>query len=178
MNNLIEKIDGLIQELQKGIAEAAKKADFSLAARLSEKAREVELTRQELRGIDSRLEQLRNDLSVKDTQKISDAEFRVFFCKVTGGCIRQNLLILTHQIRMGFIRIGEEMEIEMHDGKKFVTDVVEKGNKLRERGEIARFYRENHVNEGDYVVLEEVSLGKWLLRKTRPTDNSPKRIGY
>jgi len=177
MKTLEQEIEELLKELQDHITEAAKKADFGLTAKLSQNAKELEVMRGQIKDIRARLEAMKRNLSDKPVLDSSKGRFRKFFCEVTGGCIRQNLLTLTRQIQRGAIKVGETMEIELHDGKRFVTDVVEKGNKLRERGEIARFYRENHVVEGDYVVLEEVSSGKWLLRKMRSDESHSRESG-
>lgn len=50
-------------------------------------------------------------------------------------------------------------------GDVFETELLQNGNKLRERGSIGRFYREASVSEGDYVVLTETSPGNWALEK-------------
>jgi len=80
--------------------------------------------------------------------------------------IRQNLLTLTPHVKRGRIKIGEELIIEVApSGERFVTRLLRIGNKLRARGEIAHFYRTAGVKGGDYVVLTEISPGKWTLTK-------------
>jgi len=177
MKTIDQEIEELLTELQSLIAQAAKKADFGLTAKLSQNAKELEVMKGQIKDIKARLGILKKNLSGNPMPEASTGKFRKLFCEVTGGCVRQNLLTLTRQIQRGVIKVGETMEIELPDGKRFITDVVEKGNKLRERGEIARFYRENHIIEGSYVVLEEISLGKWLLRRTRPDEPPPRESG-
>ena len=89
--------------------------------------------------------------------------------EVTAGDLRQNLLKLTPHIKRKKIKLGEEMIIEADpSGERFQTVVSEKGNKLRARAEVARFYKAAKVEPGDYVVLIEVAPGRWLLKKPPP----------
>lgn len=86
--------------------------------------------------------------------------------EVSQGMINQNLLTLTEAIKRGTVRVGEELIIEaLPSERKFKTVVMASGNKLQERGEINKFYSSAGVREGDYVILQEVSLGQWKLRK-------------
>jgi hypothetical protein len=39
------------------------------------------------------------------------------------------------------------------------------GKKLRERGKIAKFYRDAGVHAGDVVLLIEITPGQWQLKK-------------
>ena len=86
--------------------------------------------------------------------------------EVTQGMINQNLLTLTDHVRWGRIRAGEDLIIEAQpSGARFRTDLVENGNKLRERGKIGQFYREAGVHAGEFVVLTETAPQRWTLRK-------------
>ena len=80
--------------------------------------------------------------------------------------IKQNLLTLTEHVKRGRIRVGEDLIVEAHpSGERFRTDLVENGNRLRERGAIGRFYREAGVHDGEFVVLTETGPQRWTLRK-------------
>ncbi len=69
-------------------------------------------------------------------------------------------------INRGRIKVGEELVIEAFpSGERFQTIVSDTGNKLRARGEIARFYRDAKVNPDDYVLLTEETPGHWTLKK-------------
>ncbi len=82
-----------------------------------------------------------------------EAKLRELPVEVTTGMIRQNLLTLTKHLKQRRIRIGEELTIEAQpSGERFRTALLEKGNKLRERGAITRFYRDAGVHPGDFVV--------------------------
>jgi hypothetical protein len=86
--------------------------------------------------------------------------------EVTEGDIRQNLLKLTPHINRGKIKVGEQLLIEaLPSGERFQTVVSDKGNKLRARGEIARFYKDSGVQPGDFVLLSEDTPGRWTLKK-------------
>jgi hypothetical protein len=85
---------------------------------------------------------------------------------VTQGMINQNLLTLSPHMRRGIIRSGEKLSIEaLPSGDRFETELLASGNKLRERGRIAKFYRDAAVRAGDLVVLREVTPGHWQLKK-------------
>jgi hypothetical protein len=80
--------------------------------------------------------------------------------------INQNLLTLTEYVHRGVVRIGEEFTIESDPpGEFFKTDLVQHGNKLRERGAIARFYRMAGVRAGDAIVLAEIAPRRWKLAR-------------
>jgi hypothetical protein len=58
------------------------------------------------------------------------------------------------------------MKIEARpSGELFCTDLLRDGNRLRERGAIARFYREARVHAGDRVVLTQDASNRWKLEK-------------
>jgi hypothetical protein len=81
---------------------------------------------------------------------------------------------LTPHVKRGKIKIGEELVIEaLPSGEKFQTVVSDKGNKLRARGQIARFYKEAKVQPGDHVLLTEVAPGRWTLKKAPPGEYGP-----
>lgn len=94
--------------------------------------------------------------------------------EITQGEINQNLLTLTSARKRGHIRIGEHFKIRMPDGQEFETELVHPGNRLRERGWIREFYRQQGIKPGDFVVLEEIEPGIWKLNKdTSPATPAP-----
>jgi hypothetical protein len=91
---------------------------------------------------------------------------RTIEIQVTQGMINQNLLTLTDHVHRGIVRIGEEFTVESEpSGEVFKTELLENGNKFRERGAIARFYEAAHVHAGDCITLAETSPRRWKLRK-------------
>lgn len=91
---------------------------------------------------------------------------RVLPIEVTEGMINQNLLTLTEHVKRGRIKVGESLTVEVFpSGARFRTELLSNGNKLQERGAIGRFYREVGVKKWDFVVLTEVSPGRWTLKK-------------
>lgn len=96
--------------------------------------------------------------------------------EVTQCMIKQNLLTLTDHVKRGRIRVGEDLIVETQpSGERFRTDLVENGNRLRERGAIGRFYREAGVHEGEFVVLTETAPQRWTLNKAVPGEYMGRR---
>jgi len=105
----------------------------------------------------------------KSTIGVSNKRTRRIRTSISQGEINQNLLTLTQARKRGLIRLGEQFRIILPNGQDFETELVQPGNKLRERGRIREFYEEQNLKPDDYVVLEEVSAGTWTLTK----ENSP-----
>jgi hypothetical protein len=158
-----------IANLMKQISEAASAHDLAAIQRLSRKAAELHELKEQVASIQRRITSLTVDEVISDpvaARQQSNGRNRELAIEVTGGDLRQNLLKLTPYIKRGKIKVGEEMMVEaLPSGERFQTVVSEKGNKLRARGEIARFYRDAEVKAGDYVLLTEVALGRWSLKK-------------
>lgn len=104
-----------------------------------------------------RLENISQDSSPKRLRRI-----RV---SITQGAINQNLLTLTDARKRGLLRSGEHFKIRFPDGEELETELIQPGNKLRERGRIGAFYRHQEVHVGDYVILAEIEPGVWTLTK-------------
>ncbi len=169
MNEPTNELDTHITNVMAQITEAASKHDLPTIQRLSRKAGELQEMKEQIAAIQHRIKSLNNEntetapMTAKEQPNGRSRELPV---EVTDGDIRQNLLKLTPHIKRNKIKIGEELVIEaLPSGERFQTDVSEKGNKLRARGEIARFYKEAKVKGGDYVLLTEVSPGRWTLKK-------------
>ena len=159
------------------IAEAASSQDIPAVQRLSKKAAELKDLKDQAAAIQQRLSKLSDEDSRKDPPTSNNGlsgSIRELPIRVTEGMIRQNLLTLSLHIKRGKIKLGEELTIEaLPSGDRFRTILLDKGNKLRERGRIAQFYRDAHVKGGDYVVLNEVSPGRWTLKKAPPGQHAP-----
>jgi hypothetical protein len=111
------------------------------------------------------------------TNESPNGKIRELAVEVTDGDIRQNLLKLTPHVKRRKIKVGEELIVEvLPSGERFQTVVSEKGNKLRARGEVARFYREAKVKAGDYVLLTEIAPGHWTLKKAPPGEYGVSRL--
>jgi hypothetical protein len=89
--------------------------------------------------------------------------FRVLRVGVSAGMLRQNLLTLTEARKSGEVSLGEQFRVTVPDGSVFKTDLVEPGNRFRERSEVRKFYAANEVQEGDIIYLKEVQKGDWKL---------------
>jgi hypothetical protein len=83
------------------------------------------------------------DAKAIDPATQSGSRLRKTAVEVSQGMIRQNLLTLTKLKKQGLIHDGDELLIEAQpSGERFRTDFMFDGNKVRERGAIARFYRD------------------------------------
>ncbi len=139
---------------------------------LTKRASELEGMRNAIVGIEKRLKEL-DVPTVTDPagpqqprQPVVEGKLREMPVEVTQGMLNQNLLTLTEHVKRQRIQPGEELLIEAApSGDRFRTDLVVNGNKLRERGAIARFYREAGVSAGDFVELVETAPHQWVLRK-------------
>lgn len=85
--------------------------------------------------------------------------------EVSEGMLNQSLLTVTDARKLGIVSLGERLKVTLPGGVSFETEVVEPGNRLRERGLIRSFYRDQRIEAGDYVVLSEVARGEWTLEK-------------
>lgn len=111
-----------------------------------------------------KMEVLNDDASAPHPKRL-----RRIRTEITQGEINQNLLTLTAARKRGYIRIGEQFKIRLPDGQEFETVLLGAGNKLRERGRIRDFYRQQNIKAGDVVLLEEIDPGVWTLTKAIPT---------
>lgn len=169
--------DALNQHIVAGynqIIDAAKSHDLAAVQRHSRKVAELEDLKHQHEAIQQRLANLGSkDANVAtplaNERMRTSGTARELPIEVTEGMIRQNLLTLTPHVKRGRIMIGEELTIEaLPSGERFTTVLLQNGNKLRARGEIAQFYRDARVKNGDYVVLAEIAPRHWTLAKAPP----------
>jgi hypothetical protein len=167
----LSKIEQILNETLIGISSAATNRDLMKVAMLTQRANQLENMKMTILSIEERLQ----GFQTKSTDQISvaptkaPATLRTLEIEVTQGMINQNLLTLTHHVKRGKIQPGENLVIEtLPGGEKFQTELLSNGNKLRERGAIARFYKEAGIRAGDFAVLTEVAPQRWTLRKGTP----------
>lgn len=176
MNERKNELEHLITSVMAQITEAAAKEDLAAIQHLSRKATELHQLKEQLAAIERRVASLLSEQPGTFhcvAAERTNGELRKLPIDVTDGDIRQNLLKLTPHIRQRKIKIGEELDIEAHpSGEKFRTVVSDKGNKLRARAEIARFYRDAKVEPNDFVLLTEETPGRWTLKKAPPGEYS------
>jgi hypothetical protein len=159
----VKLIDEMFDATLQKAADALKNRDLAGATALMRQAAEYEDAKKTLADLESRLLSPQRTPTPNGSKATKLRELPV---EVTAGMIRQNLLTLTKQIRQGRIAIGEDLTIESQpSGERFRTQLLPKGNKLQERGAIARFYRDAGVRDGDFVVLTEVAPKQWTLKK-------------
>ena len=154
----------------KEITEAASKHDLVAIQRVSRKATELNELKEQMTALQQRIANLNNEAAAPAAAlEQPNGKLREFAVEVTDGDIRQNLLKLTPYVRRGKVEVGEDLIIEaLPSGERFQTVLSEKGNKLRARGEVARFYRDANVKADDCVILTEVAPGRWTLKKAPP----------
>ncbi len=166
MNKLTEEIEDAITQAMKEISRAAERHDLPVLEHLTHKASELRAMKDQVVAIENRLRAMRNGSHAAPAQAGSSGAIRELVVEVTQGMINQNLLTLSEHIRRGIIRTGEKLSIEAQpSGDHFETELLATGNKLRERGRIAKFYRDAGVRPGDCVMLREVTPGHWQLKK-------------
>jgi hypothetical protein len=166
-----EIIDDAFQTTMEQIKEAADRGDLAAVTVLARKATECKELKKSLIAFEERGEKILETVPINFGVAAPDGEvkLRELPVEVTNGMKKQNYLSLTPHIRQQRIQIGEDLTIEVQpNGERFRTQLLEKGNKLRERGAIARFYHDAKVQAGDFVVLTEVSPRQWTLKKALP----------
>jgi Asp-tRNA(Asn)/Glu-tRNA(Gln) amidotransferase C subunit len=174
MNAQTNELDGHIKNVMAQIAEAASasKPDLAAIQRLTRKAAELQEMKEQMAAIHQRIASLNSestDVPPLTPNQPTNGKIRQLLIEVTAGMLRQNLLTLAPHARSGKIKVGEELIIEAQpSGERFQTVLLEQGKKLRARGEIASFYRDAKVKDGDYVLLTEVTPGRWTLKKAPP----------
>jgi hypothetical protein len=169
MGTQTDEIDKQIKNVMDQISGAASKQDLATIQRLTRKASELKELKEQLAAIQQRIASLLIESGhtlVPNTSQPTNGIIRQLPIEVTDGMIRQNLLTLAPQVKNGRIRVGEELVIEaLPSGERFHTELLEQGKRLRARSEIASFYRAAKVKGGDYVLLTEVTPGRWTLKK-------------
>ncbi|MDF9834317.1 hypothetical protein M2103_002562 [Ereboglobus sp. PH5-5] len=75
--------------------------------------------------------------------------------KITEGMIRQNLLTFTKPIKKGKLKAGQKMILETKS-EIVESEIIQPGNKLRERGAVGRLYRESHAQPNDLLILTRI----------------------
>ena len=79
--------------------------------------------------------------------------------------LNQSIFSVTQARKRGIIRLGERLKVTLPDSTAFETEIVEPGNRFRERGLVRAFYEREKVEGSDFVVLSEVKPGEWTLKK-------------
>ena len=101
-----------------------------------------------------------------DESSKSKSGNRKLIIEVSNGMRKQSLLTLSSARKSGLVRVGEEFVITPSPANtSFKTELVYPGNRLKERGQIRKFYEANKIKCGDSVVLEEKEPGKLVLRQ-------------
>jgi hypothetical protein len=164
-----ELIDQAFDRTMKEAELAVQRRDVAAATALMRKATEYQDLKKSLISVEERLKGLESQPVTATAEAAGDGKLRELPVEVTGGMIRQNLLTLTKHVKQRRIAVGEDLTIETQpSGERFRTELLLKGNKLQERGAIARFYRDAGVHDGDFVVLTEVAPKRWTLTKASP----------
>lgn len=82
---------------------------------------------------------------------------------VTEGMISISALSLTHAVKQGVLHRGQALRVTLPNGQSFETTIDSPGNRLKERGKIAAFFKMEGVTPNTWVYLKEYSRGEWLL---------------
>jgi hypothetical protein len=168
LNDIPTTIETLMVRTMAKISHAAGKPDCNVAEleALTKRASELKQMKEQVAAIQHRLHSMSGGGESRGKSSAREGFLRELLIEVSQGMISQNLLTMTMPLRRGLVKVGEELIIEpLPKGERFKTDVMQPGNKLRERGKIGKFYRDAGVQAGDYVILREVALGQWQLQK-------------
>jgi len=190
MFNPLQRIDDLLDHVMDAVKRAAENHDVDALPDLSRFSKHLKESKNRFRALERELADLEVEFSrlcgpppplfdisePKSTQEngprrsdplsIAERPKCRLVVDVTQGMINQNLLTLSEHVKAGRIRPGIEMTIEATpSGDLFSSTLLSDGNRLQERGAIARFYRDARVRAGDKVVLTEDSPNHWKLEK-------------
>jgi hypothetical protein len=162
----IEEIRTKLEETMHQIRAAP---NLATAASLVRRATEYENAIKTLVSVEQRLRDLEPLRQIATAPSNGEGKLRELPVEITGGARREHYLALTKHIKSGRVQIGEDFIIETEpSGERFRTELLAKGNKLRERGAIGRFFDDAGVHEGDFVVLVETAPKRWTLKKAPP----------
>jgi hypothetical protein len=140
-------------------------------------AKQVELLKRNLKALkaigDHAVNVMVNTLSFPtDESSVAASGMRTLLIEVSAGMINQHLLTLTEAKDDGKVKTGEKFTILLPDGTSFSTELCDPGNKLRERGQIRKFYQGEKINPGDKVIMTEVSHGSWKIYPVKSPEGS------
>ena len=193
--DLIERIEHLLESAMSAVKAAAERRDVHALQQLTRRSQRLNELKDRAMQVDQEVRDFEGGTASESTANgglvpnrgvnsaavgresiglASDSTAHRMVIEVTQGMINQDLLTLTDHVRVGRIRPGAELKIEAKpSGRRFSTDLLSNGNRLRERGEIASFYRDAHVRAGDRILLTEVSPNHWTLEKFQRADPIP-----
>jgi hypothetical protein len=137
-------------EMGEEIIAAMKKIRNALKL-LNEASAEAELAESVLMGVDT-----------SGSRNVTSG-LRQIEVNVTEGMINISGLSLTGAVKKGILQLGETMRITLPDGKTFVTTIESPGNRLKERGLIAQFFKSENIEPYSSVYFKEIAHGDWLL---------------
>jgi hypothetical protein len=167
VDEFADEIETEIALTMQQISTAAGRRDLNAVEQGTKKAAELTAIKDQHEASKSRVRTLKSGSQFSSPPVRTLGAIRELAMHVTQGMITQNLLTLTEPVKQGKIRVGERLSIEAlpsHD--RFQTELLGSGKKLRERGKIAKFYRDAGVHAGDVVLLIEITPGQWQLRKS------------
>ena len=166
MNPLIDPIEQAIAQIEQAITNWRQLISATAATATVDALQFWSKRVSELEEIRNRLCSLKNGSQPSGSTSQTSGAIRALSVEVTQGMINQNLLTLTPHVKAGTIRVGDRLIIvALPSGDQFQTELLVNGNKLQERGKIAKFYRDAGVRAGDVVQLTEVNPGHWQLKK-------------
>ena len=194
--DLIQRIECLLEKTLRAVSAATERCDFSTLQQLSRRGQRLKELRDRVSDVERELRELENGFSDRlvtserthqsepmdagsappppDERPMQASGRNRLVIEVTQGMINQNLITLTEHVNAGRIRPKIEIRIEAKpSGELFCTELLADGNRLRERGAIARFYRDARVRAGDRVLLAEVSGDRWTLEKIQRNTSIP-----
>ena len=143
-----------IEDLERSVWELIKRStetkDLKMLARLNPIAQDIDRIKKEI----DKIKQTIN--SIEGGEKDEVDEIKMVSWEITKGAIEYDYLSITKPKKARLIPAdGTEFEIETSEGQVFRTEIIQPG-RLRERGEIKKFYKMANIKPGDKVVWQEI----------------------
>jgi hypothetical protein len=172
--DLYHHLDDLIEIAEGNLNGLKLRDDIDYARAMLSQIDELEKLKGVAGKLQERMEEIRDHelcISCGSDQRTSVKNgLRKVTIQITEGMLRQSLLSMTAAKKAGVVKLGEQFKIHLPSGEELATELINPGNKLRERGRIQAFYKAKGVKEGDYVVLTEFEKGVWKMGVIRSAE--------
>jgi hypothetical protein len=146
-------IDQLLDGISSDIQEFADHHDFETVSFLTKTASAVQASKKII------VEEHKRPGLV--TPKGNNGSFRI---QITEGALKNSYLNITEGLHNGVLKLGAVILLKLPNNQQVTTKVVP-GNRLQERGLIAKFYQQEKIRAGDFLSMAEISPGTWFLQK-------------
>jgi hypothetical protein len=144
----MKEINDLERSVWELIKHSTETKDLKMLGRLNPIAQDIDRVKKEI-------EKIKQTINSVERGEKGEVDKQMVLVEITDGAIRQNYFSITKPLKAGLIPTDRsEFEVETSTGKTFTTDITM--GRLRERGEIAEFYKRENIKPGDKVVWREI----------------------